>query len=283
MSIRKKPEWFSKRIKADYNIEEVEGLLRKLNLHSVCEEANCPNIVECFSKKTATFMVMGSVCTRNCRFCAVTKGEPEELDINEPKNIAEACRTLKLKHVVITSVTRDDLDDGGAFHFSEMVREIRKTAKDTKIELLIPDMEGEWDDLNTIIDSKPDILNHNLETVPRLYSKVRPMANYKRSLELLKKSKERNPEVYTKSGIMVGLGETVEEVHLLMNDLRSVGCDILTIGQYLQPKGIKLEVTEYVTPELFEIYKDIAYSKGFTYVASSPFTRSSYNAELAIK
>ena len=282
MNVRRKPEWLRKRIKADYNVEEVEGILRKFNLHSVCEEADCPNIVECFSKKTATFMVMGNVCTRNCRFCVVTKGEPGKLDFNEPDNIAKACSEMNLKHVVITSVTRDDLEDGGASHFAEIVKKIRKISDETRIELLIPDMKGMWEDLYTIIESKPDILNHNLETVPRLYAAVRPMAEYERSLEILKKTKEMNQEIYTKSGIMVGLGETQEEVLRLMDDLRSVDCEIITIGQYLQPKNINLEVAEYITPEMFDRYKEIAYEKGFTYVASSPFTRSSYNAKLAL-
>ena len=283
MGIMRKPEWFNKRIRDDQNVEEVVELLRELNLHSVCEEARCPNILECFSKRTATFMIMGSVCTRNCRFCAVAKGETDHLDPDEPRNIAKACRELKLKHVVVTSVTRDDLDDGGAYHFAKMVSEIRNASPETRIELLIPDMEGIWENLKVIVDSKPDILNHNLETIQRLYDKVRPMADYDRSLELLKRTKERNPDIYTKSGIMVGLGEKKEEVFKLMDDLRDVDCDIITIGQYLRPSDAHLEVDEYIKPEVFDEYGEVAYGKGFRYVASSPFTRSSYNADLVFQ
>jgi len=227
-------------------------------------------------------MILGSVCTRQCRFCAVTKGKTEAVDPKEPENIGTACQEMGLKHVVVTSVTRDDLPDGGAKHFAETVAEIRRRNPSSTVELLIPDLKGNWEALKTIADAKPDILNHNLETVKNLYDTVRPQADYERSLELLKTMKEFDPGIYTKSGIMVGLGETEEEVFGLMDDLRSIDCDILTIGQYLRPSEQHIAIKEYVHPDRFEKYKKKAEEKGFRYVASGPFVRSSYNAALGI-
>lgn len=278
----KKPEWLKKRVKNIENIEETAKLLRSLSLHTVCEGAECPNISECFGNKTATFMIMGGVCTRQCRFCAVTKGEPQKLDEQEPVNIGKASKELNLKHIVITSVTRDDIPDGGAEHFAKTVNEIRKQNPLSTIELLIPDLQGDWDALKTIINAKPDILNHNLETVPSLYEEVRPQANYYRSLELLKKVKDFNPSIYSKSGIMLGLGEKDDEIYQVMDDLREIECDIITIGQYLRPSNEHIELKEYVHPDKFEEYRKVALKKGFKYAASGPFVRSSYNASLGM-
>jgi lipoic acid synthetase len=262
-------------------VKEVQQLLRKLDLHTVCEESMCPNIGKCFEKKTATFLVMGDICTRNCRFCDINFGRPNPLDPEEPEHLLEATKKLGLKHVVITSVTRDDLKDGGAAHFAEITRKLRDYDSKLIIELLIPDMKGKAEDIRTIVESKPAIINHNVEVVPRLFRKVTPQANYKTSLSLLKQVKEMNPEIYTKSGLMVGLGETKEEVIEVMKDLREVDCDILTIGQYLKPPSSDLEIEEFVHPDLFKEYEKIAYDMGFDFVASAPFVRSSFNAEEA--
>jgi lipoic acid synthetase len=275
---KRKPDWLKVQYQDPKKIAKVKRLLNHLSLHTVCEEANCPNKMECFSKGTATFMVLGSICSRNCKFCNVTKGEPEKVDSNEALHLAEAVEQLELRHVVVTTVTRDDLPDGGAAHFAMIVQEIRKRSKAT-IELLISDLQGCEEDLRTIVEQKPDIINHNLETVPSLYEKVRPMANYQQSLTLLQRVKKIDPNVFTKSGIMVGLGETEEQVLLLMKDLRQVDCDFLTIGQYLAPSKQHLDVVEYVHPEVFKRYEEIAYELGFKHVASAPFVRSSYNAE----
>lgn len=278
----KKPEWLKKRVSKIQNIEETAKLLRSLDLHTVCEGAECPNIGECFGNKTATFMIMGDVCTRQCRFCAVSKGLPQKLDPQEPINIGKASKELNLKHIVVTSVTRDDIPDGGAEHFAKTTNEIRKQNALSTIELLIPDLQGDWEALKTILKSKPDILNHNLETVPELYNEVRPQANYLRSLELLREVKKIDDSIYTKSGIMVGLGETDEALYRVMDDLREIQCDILTIGQYLRPSQEHIELKEYVHPDRFEEYRKIALEKGFKYVASGPFVRSSYNASLGM-
>ena len=275
---KRKPEWLKVKYQDPRKIAQVKRLLNHLSLNTVCQEANCPNKMECFSKGTATFMVLGSVCTRNCKFCNVTKGEPEKVDPKEAKHLAEAVEQLGLRHVVVTTVTRDDLVDGGAAHFAAIVREIRKRSKAT-IELLISDLQGSEKDLRTIVNEKPDIINHNLETVPDLYARVRPMANYMQSLTLLRRVKEMDPDIFTKSGIMVGLGEREDQVVSLMKDLREVDCDFLTIGQYLAPSSEHLDVVEYVHPDVFQRYKDIAEGLGFKHVASSPFVRSSYNAE----
>lgn len=264
-------------------IEDTAALLKDLSLHTVCDGADCPNRCECYAKKTATFMILGSVCTRQCRFCAVSKGSPELLDTNEPANIGKACKALGLKHAVVTSVTRDDLPDGGAAHFARTVHEIRKQNPGTAVELLIPDLNGNWDDLKTIMDSKPDVLNHNIETVPALYTKVRPQADYERSLDLLKKAKALDCSIFTKSGIMVGLGENDEEIYEVMDDLRRSDCDILTIGQYLQPSDQHIQLKEYIHPEKFAAYKETAERKGFQYVAAGPFVRSSYHASSGLE
>jgi len=273
------PEWLKKRAPQQELLQEMQKLLRSLSLHTVCEEARCPNIGECFTRKTATFMILGDRCTRNCRFCAVKKGNPLPLDPQEPENVAKAVNKLRLKYVVITSVTRDDLDDGGANQFAKTIKEIRKLNKGVKIEVLIPDFKGSLSSLKKVIEAKPFVLNHNLETIPRLYSEVRPLANYERSLKLLEQAKELNSSIYTKSGLMVGLGETFGEVIEVMKDLRRVKCDILTIGQYLRPSIKHLPVKEYVRPEKFEEYEKIGKSQGFLSVISGPFVRSSYRAK----
>ncbi len=278
------PPWIKKRAPKQKVLQEMKHLLRSLSLHTVCEEARCPNIGECFAKKTATFMILGNRCTRNCRFCAVEKGDPLSLDPSEPENVARAVNRLSLRYVVITSVTRDDLPDGGASQFVRTIKEIRRINEDEiRIEILIPDFKGSLSSLKTVIAARPDVLNHNLETVPRLYGTVRPKADYSRSLELLRRSKEMNSGIYTKSGLMVGLGEKFGEVVEVMKDLREVGCDILTIGQYLRPSFKHLEVKEFVKPEKFREYEKTGRSLGFSSVAASPFVRSSYQAKEALE
>lgn len=277
--LKRKPEWLRIEKRKGQNLGYVKGLLNKLSLNTVCEAANCPNRAECFSKKTATFMILGSECSRNCRFCNVTHGKAlPALDPNEPENVAKAAIDLGLKHVVITSVTRDDLEDGGASHFAKTIKEIRTRDKDIIIEVLIPDLQGDLDALKIVVDAEPDIINHNIETVPGLYSKVRPMAIYKRSLEVLENVKKLNDKIYTKSGIMLGLGETEEEVIEVFKDLREHKCDFLTVGQYLPPSSKHVELKEYITPEQFDKYKDEALKLEFKFVASSPLVRSSYKA-----
>jgi len=274
-----KPDWLRKRITYNASVEEVARMLRKLDLHSVCEEANCPNLMECFSKKTATFMILGRVCTRNCTFCNVTRGMVTAApDADEPDHVAEAVAELGLKHVVITSVTRDDLPDGGASHFARVIGKVRRLAPDTAIEVLIPDFQGDRDALLKIIEAKPDVINHNVETIKRLYPAVRPQADYERSLLLLKRVKEYNAAIYAKSGFMLGLGEKPKEVAELLRDLRKNGCDIVTIGQYLAPSAKHHPVVEYVPLEEFARYKTLAEGMGFKHVASAPLVRSSYQA-----
>jgi len=257
----------------------VKSQLRELGLHTVCESARCPNIGECFKKPTATFMILGDVCTRRCRFCSVGKGTVKPPDEREPANIAEAVRRLGLKHTVITSVTRDDLPDGGASQFEAVVRILREDFPDMVVEVLTPDFGGDEGALRLVMEAGPHIFNHNLETVPRLYGTVRPQAVYSRSLDVLKNAKEMRPGSYTKSGIMAGLGETFDEVLDVMRDLRAAGCDLLTVGQYLRPMKENIEVTEYVRPEVFERYREAALDMGFVSAACAPFVRSSYNAE----
>ena len=257
----------------------MKTLLRDKGLHTVCEEARCPNIGECFRKPTATFMIMGNTCTRKCRFCSVAKGNPKPLKQDEPIKIAEAVKELGLKHVVITSVTRDDLEDGGASHFSKIVEEVRKINKNVVIEVLIPDFKGSQDSLSKVVFSKPDIINHNLETIARLYEEIRPGADYRRSLDLLKKAKEFHSGIITKSGLMVGLGEEPEEVIETLKDLRGSECDMVTIGQYLSPTKDSFPVEEYVQLETFEYYRKAGEEMGFKNIASAPFVRSSYMAE----
>ncbi len=273
-----RPDWLRVRVKASEDTQFVEKLLDRLNLHTVCREANCPNRFECYASGTATFMILGANCTRNCRFCNVAKCKPTPVDSDEPRHVAEAVAEMKLKHVVITSVTRDDLPDGGAGHFAETIRKIREIMPRVTIEVLIPDFKGDRDALQTVVDAKPEIINHNIETVPRLYPEVRAMANYEQSLELLRRVKEMNPEILTKSGIMVGLGETAEEVEQTFRDLHEHDCELLTVGQYLAPSKNHYPVKEYVTPEQFADYKNIAEKMGFTAVASAPLVRSSYHA-----
>ncbi|MEA1964870.1 MAG: lipoyl synthase [Candidatus Aerophobetes bacterium] len=275
------PYWIKKKAPDQELLQEMERLLRSLSLHTVCEEARCPNIGECFSRKTATFMILGDVCSRNCRFCAVKKGKPLPLDIEEPKNVAEAVKRLNLDYVVVTSVTRDDLKDGGAEHFARTVKEIKNGNKRIRVEVLIPDFKGSLSSLQVVLETEPEVLNHNLETVPRLYSEVRPQADYERSLTLLKQSKKLFPSIYAKSGLMVGLGEKFEEVVEVMKDLREVECDILTIGQYLRPSPGHLRIKEFVRPEKFKEYEKIGISLGFSSIMAGPFVRSSYRAKEA--
>ncbi|NPD89671.1 MAG: lipoyl synthase [Asgard group archaeon] len=277
----RKPEWLRIGSMDRDKIREVQQILRKLNLHTVCEESMCPNISKCFEKKTATFLVMGGICTRNCKFCDIKFGKPLPLDPLEPDHIVEATKKLGLRHVVITSVTRDDLPDGGAAHFAEITEKLRDYNKDIIIELLIPDLKGNEEHIRIVVESKPDIINHNIEVIPRLFRKVTPQANYEKSLKLLKVVKEMNPEIHTKSGLMVGLGENKEEVFELLKDLKETECDILTIGQYLKPPSSDLEIEEYVHPNVFKEYEAKAYEMGFKFVASAPFVRSSFNAEEA--
>ncbi|MGL1890743.1 MAG: lipoyl synthase [Spirochaetaceae bacterium] len=282
MSVRnykKKPDWLRIKVNQNDNLTFIEDLLKKRSLNTVCNEAMCPNRGECYSKKTATFIVLGKVCTRNCTFCTVTKGKTETPDINEPGNIALAVKEMGLRHVVITSVTRDDLADGGSAHFAEIINRIKESSPSVIIEVLIPDFRGNEDALRTVIDAAPDIINHNMETVKSLYDEVRPQAKYEQSLELLKRVKEIAPEIVTKSGIMLGLGETADQIFYLLKDLREVECQILTIGQYLAPSEDHHEVVEYIHPDKFEEYKRLGEKLGFLSVASSPLVRSSYNAE----
>lgn len=277
------PEWLKKRLPSQDKWMHVEDILEDLNLNTVCQSAQCPNQGECFGNNTATFMIMGRNCSRNCRFCAVTSAKPEELDPLEPAHVAEAVKRLGLKYIVITSVTRDDLADGGVSHFIKTVKEIKKISDDIKIELLTPDFQGEVDILKKLAETDFEVFNHNVETIPRLYSSVRPEADYEQSLFVLEKMKELNDQLYTKSGIMVGLGEQKEEVIEVMNDLRDKDVDILTIGQYLQPSSMHLKVKEFITPELFAEYKTIGEGLGFKSVVSEPFARSSYHAAESLK
>ncbi|WP_227765738.1 lipoyl synthase [Zhaonella formicivorans] len=272
------PAWMKRKLPASANIAATKEILEKLGLNTVCQSAICPNMGECFANKTATFMILGNVCTRNCRFCAVEGGHPAVVNPQEAENVAEAAKQLGLRHVVVTSVTRDDLPDGGAGHFAATITAIRKKLPKAVIEVLTPDFKGDETAIKTVTEAKPHIFNHNIETVPRLYPSVRPRADYRRSLNLLDRVKHYGPGIFTKSGLMVGLGESNEEVLQTLQDLRSVGCDIVTIGQYLQPSRRHLEVHEYVSPETFAEYKAIGESLGFKYVASAPFVRSSFNA-----
>lgn len=273
----KRPDWLKVKLPTGENYSDVKKLMRKQKLNTVCEEARCPNIAECWNHRTATFMILGDTCTRSCGFCNVKVGIPNELDLAEPLRVAESVDKLKLRHVVITSVNRDELEDGGASIFGECVKLIREKSPDCTIEILIPDFKGDEKAFNIILQNQPDILNHNLETVNRLYHAVRPQAKYERSLNLIKWFKESG--LKTKSGIMVGIGEKTEEVLSLMKDLVDHGCDILTIGQYLQPSKIHLPVDRFVTPEEFKLFKDEGLKMGFRIVESSPLVRSSYHAD----
>ena len=274
----RKPDWIRVKAPVSKGYAETRALVRSKSLHTVCEEAACPNIGECWDKKHATMMIMGDTCTRACAFCNVKTGLPAALDPAEPANVGDAVAEMGLKHVVITSVDRDDLADGGAAHFAAVVRAIRERAPSATIEILTPDFLRKDGAAEIVIDSKPDVFNHNLETVPRLYLSIRPGSRYYHSLRLLEKVKERDPEMFTKSGIMVGLGETREEVMQVMDDMRSAGIDFITIGQYLQPTRKHAAVDRFVHPDEFKSYEVLARAKGFLMVSSSPLTRSSHHA-----
>ena len=274
----KKPFWLKVKAPQGKIFDQTKGLLNDLNITTVCEEASCPNIGNCWSKKHATMMIMGDICTRACSFCNVATGKPNKLDLSEPIRVAKSVARLNLNHVVITSVDRDDLHDGGADHFVSTITDIRKYSPNTSIEILTPDFLKKDGALEKVINAKPDVFNHNLETVPRLYPSVRPGARYFHSLSLLAKVKEVDPNIFTKSGIMVGLGESQNEIYQVMDDMRSADIDFLTIGQYLQPTIKHHKVEKFVNPDEFDKYKKVALSKGFLLVSSSPFTRSSFHA-----
>lgn len=279
--LERKPEWIKAKAPTDPKVLNLKKVIRENKLHTVCEEASCPNLGECFSHGTATFMIMGDICTRRCPFCDVAHGKPFALDPEEPKNLANAIKIMDLKYVVITSVDRDDLLDRGAGHFVSCIEEIRKVCPNTRVEILVPDFRSKIDiALDILRKAPPDVFNHNLESIPRLYEKIRPGANYKASLELIKKFKQQNNEVSTKSGLMLGLGETMEEVKDVLHDLKEHGCDMVTIGQYLQPSRFHLKVERFVHPDEFEELKKYAESLGFANVASGPMVRSSYHADL---
>lgn len=274
----RKPEWLKIKLNTGENFKELKRMMRGKTLHTVCEEARCPNIYECWANRTATFMILGDLCTRACRFCAVKTGLPTELDLAEPERVAEATEQMGLTHVVVTSVARDDLKDGGALVFAKTIQAIRKRTPLCSIEVLIPDFLGNWDALKVVMDAKPDILNHNVETVERLSDRVRSKAKYNRTLELLAKSKEFQPKVPTKSSIMIGVGETTEEIIATMDDLCQVDVDILTIGQYLQPSPKHLPVKKFYHPDEFARLKEEGLKRGFKHVESGPLVRSSYHA-----
>lgn len=274
-----KPEWLKVRLAGGPGYLRLKQLMREQSLHTVCEEAHCPNVGECWEAGTATFMILGDVCTRACGFCAVTSGRPGALDYEEPKRVALAVRQMGLAHAVVTAVNRDDAADGGSAIFAETIRWIRRLSPQTTVEVLIPDFVGDWDALATVIAARPEILNHNVETVPRLYRLVRPKARYERSLELLRRAKALDAEVFTKTGIMVGLGESREEVRRVLDDLRAIDCDVLTVGQYLRPTPKHLPVVRYYPPEEFEDLGREARGFGFRHVEAGPLVRSSYHAE----
>jgi lipoic acid synthetase len=274
----KKPIWLKKRLSLGCAHTQMETDLFARRLHTICQEGCCPNQGECFSKKEASFLIMGRVCTRSCRFCAVESGKPGALDPDEPDRLADVVRELGLKYVVVTSVTRDDLPDGGAGHYAGVIERLRQKCPGVCIEVLIPDFQGSDESLSIVVNKHPEVLNHNVETVPRLYKTVRPQADYQRSVELLSQAKKIWGGITTKTGIMVGLGETRDEVFSVMDDLLRAGCDILTIGQYLQPSSNHYDVKDYIHPDIFSAYENEARMKGFKGVVSSPFVRSSYRA-----
>lgn len=277
--VQRKPEWLKVRFPGGPNYVRLKGLIREKRLHTVCEEAHCPNIGECWEAGTATFMILGDTCTRACAFCAVTSGRPKALDMGEPLRVAEAVRRMGLTHAVVTSVNRDDERDGGAAIFAATIRSIRRLCSGTSVEVLIPDFMGNWQALAVVMEERPDILNHNTETVPRLYRRVRPKARYERSLELLRRAKEMDPKGITKTGVMVGLGETKHELLLVMADLVDVGCDVLTVGQYLRPSTKHAPMERYYRPEEFEELAEAGRRLGFRHVEAGPLVRSSYHAE----
>ncbi|WP_272928136.1 lipoyl synthase [Bacillus sp. USDA818B3_A] len=278
--ILRKPEWLKIKLNTNESYTGLKKMMREKNLHTVCEEARCPNIHECWAvRRTATFMILGDTCTRACRFCAVKTGLPTELDLQEPERVADSVQLMNLKHVVVTAVARDDLKDGGAAVFAETVRAIRRKNPFTSIEVLPSDMGGKEENLQILMDAKPDILNHNIETVRRLTPRVRARAKYDRSLEFLRRAKEMQPTIPTKSSLMIGLGETKEEILEVMDDLRANNVDIMTIGQYLQPTKTHLKVEKYYTPDEFKEFQEIAFSKGFSHCEAGPLVRSSYHAD----
>ncbi|MGG4341149.1 lipoyl synthase [Paenibacillus lautus] len=278
-----KPDWIRIKLTTGDNYKEIKSMMRSKTLHTVCEEARCPNIYECWANRTATFMILGDICTRACRFCAVNTGLPTELDLQEPERVAEAAEQMNLRHCVVTSVARDDLKDGGAYIFAETVKAIRRRLPLCSVEVLIPDFMGSEEALKIVMDVKPDILNHNIETVERMSDRVRAKAKYTRSLQLLQNAKAMQPDIPTKSSIMLGVGEQWDEILEAMDDLRSVGCDIMTIGQYLQPSPKHLNVEKYYTPEEFAILKEEGMKRGFSHVESGPLVRSSYHAHEQVK
>ena len=277
LKFKRKPDWLRVKLPTGKEYAQVRQIVSTHKLHTICESGNCPNMGECWGAGTATFMILGNICTRSCGFCAVATGRPLPADLKEPERVAESVRLMNVKHCVITSVDRDDLKDGGSTIWVETINAIRRVSPQTKFETLIPDFQGKWENLQRIIDVKPDIVSHNLETVRRLTKQVRIQAKYDRSLEVLKRLKDAG--VKTKSGVMLGLGETEEEVIETMNDLRAVGCDVLTLGQYLQPTPKHLSVAEFVRPEKFAKFKEVGLEKGFRFVESGPLVRSSYHAE----
>lgn len=272
-----KPDWLKVRLPTGVGYKNVKSLIEEHDLHTVCESAACPNRGECWSRSTATFMILGNICTRSCGFCNVITGRPTELDLDEPRRVAQAVSKLNLKYAVITSVNRDELKDGGASVWAETIREVRAASPQTKIEVLIPDFCGNWDALQTVLDARPDVLNHNIETVPRLYLQVRPQGKFERSLELLRRAKDFG--MTTKSGLMMGLGETDEEVVEVLKEWRQVECDLVTLGQYMQPTPNHLPVHRWVHPDIFQRMYDIGMEMGFVNVFSGPLVRSSYHAE----
>ncbi len=280
--MRRHPDWLKVKIGGGENFAKIKSMLRSAKLHTICEEAKCPNIAECFGCGTAVFLVLGDTCTRNCRYCNVKHGTPLPLNPNEPKDVADSVKKLDLKYAVITSVTRDDLKDGGASVFYEVVKEIKKLNSSCRVEVLIPDFKGDEKALQTVIDAKPDVINHNIEVVEKLFPEIRPQGNYKTSLELLKNIKKINKNMTTKSGFMLGLGESKEQIIKTMQDLRKASVDFLTIGQYLQPTREHFDIKKYYTPEEFNEFEKIAMDLGFAHVESGPLVRSSYHAEKAI-
>jgi lipoic acid synthetase len=277
--VPRKPEWLKVRFPGGERYQRLKNLMREQRLNTVCEDARCPNIGECWNAGTATFMILGDVCTRSCGFCAVTTGRPGEIDVLEPYRVAQAVRALGLDYVVITSVNRDDVVSGGAEIFAACIKTIRRMDPAVRVEVLIPDFKGNWDALATVVDARPFVLNHNVETAPRLYSVVRPQARYERSLELIRRVKDAAPEMLTKSGFMVGLGETPDELLAVMRDLREHGCDIVTIGQYLRPTADHLPIGRYYDPSEYEAFREYGRELGFTHVEAGPLVRSSYHAE----
>lgn len=283
MKHERKPEWLKVKLSTGENYQELKRMMRSKTLHTVCEEARCPNIYECWANRTATFMILGDICTRACRFCAVKTGLPTELDWQEPERVAEAVEQMGVKHAVVTSVARDDLKDGGAAIFAATIKAIRKRNPFTSVEVLIPDFQGNWDALKVVMDARPDILNHNIETVRSRSDRVRSKAKYDRSLELLRRAKEMQPDIPTKSSIMVGVGEEYHEILEAMDDLRAANVDILTIGQYLQPTKKHLKIHRYYTPEEFRQLKEEGLKRGFSHVESGPLVRSSYHAHEQVR